>query len=109
MLLTTLIAAAEAGEEESSKTLFYVMGGVLAAFAVIISAIGIRGHETFPPSRGAARGVMAPRRRARAADDGRRRNHGVAGPESSGSRKSRYAGCPREVGSKPDLAPYPAD
>ena len=59
MLLTTLIAAAEAGEEESSKTLFYVMGGVLAAFAVIISAIGIRGHETFPSSQGAARGVMA--------------------------------------------------
>ncbi len=59
MLLATLIAAAEAGEEESSKTLFYVMGAVLAAFAVIISAIGIRGHETFPPSAGAARGVMA--------------------------------------------------
>ena len=58
MLLATLIAAAEAGEEESSKTLFYVMGGVLAAFAVVISAIGIRGHETFPPSQGAARGVM---------------------------------------------------
>jgi hypothetical protein len=58
VLLATLIAAAEAGEEESSKTLFYVMGGVLAAFAVVISAIGIRGHETFPPSQGAARGVM---------------------------------------------------
>ena len=58
MLLATLLAAAEAGEEESSKTLFYVMGGVLAAFAVVISAIGIRGHETFPPSQGAARGVM---------------------------------------------------
>jgi hypothetical protein len=59
VLLTTLIAAAEAGEEESSKTLFYVMGGVLAAFAVIISAIGIRRHDTFPSSQGAARGVMA--------------------------------------------------
>jgi hypothetical protein len=59
VLLATLMAAAEAGEEESSKTLFYVMGAVLAAFAVIVSAIGIRGHETFPPSGGAARGVMA--------------------------------------------------
>ena len=59
MLLATLIAAAEAGEEEGSKTLFYVLGAVLAAFAVIISVIGIRGHETFPPSAGAARGVMA--------------------------------------------------
>jgi hypothetical protein len=58
VLLATLIAAAEAGEEESSKTLFYVMGGILAAFAVVVSAIGIRGHETFPPSQGAARGVM---------------------------------------------------
>ena len=59
MLLSTLMAAAEAGEEESSKTLFYVMGGVLAAFAVIVSVIGIRRHETFPPSERAARGVMA--------------------------------------------------
>jgi hypothetical protein len=25
---------------------------------VVVSAIGIRGHETFPPSQGAARGVM---------------------------------------------------
>jgi hypothetical protein len=58
VLLTTLIAAAEAAEEESSKTPFYVMGTVLAAFAVIIAAIGIRRHETFPPSRSAARGVM---------------------------------------------------
>ena len=28
-------------------------------WAVVVSAIGIRAHETFPPSRGAARGVMA--------------------------------------------------
>ena len=58
MLLATLMAAAEAAEEESSKTPFYVLGSVLAAFAVIVSAIGIRRHETFPPSQGAARGVM---------------------------------------------------
>lgn len=59
-MLATLIAfAASEGGEESSKTLFYVCGGLLAAWALIISAIGIRGHETFPPSRGAARGVMA--------------------------------------------------
>ena len=31
----------------------------LDAAAVIVSAIGIRGHETFPPSKGAARAVMA--------------------------------------------------
>jgi hypothetical protein len=45
--------------EESSKTPYYIAGGALAAFAVIISAIGIRGHETFPPSKAAMRGVMA--------------------------------------------------
>jgi hypothetical protein len=45
--------------EEGSKTPYYVAGIALAAFAVIISAIGITRHETFPPSKGVARGVMA--------------------------------------------------
>lgn len=53
--LVTLAAA----EEETSKTAYYVAGSVLAAFAVIISAIGIRRHETFPPSRSVARAVIA--------------------------------------------------
>ena len=57
-MLSTIFAAA-AEHEETSKTLFYVAGGILAAFAVVISVIGIRGHETFPPSKGAARAVMA--------------------------------------------------
>ncbi len=55
----TLIASAAPGEEETSQTLFYAAGGILAAFAVVISIIGIRGHERFPATRGAARGVMA--------------------------------------------------
>jgi hypothetical protein len=56
-VLATLIRfAAEA--EEPSKTAYYVAGGLLAAFAVIISAIGIRGHDSFPGSRGAYRGVV---------------------------------------------------
>jgi hypothetical protein len=50
-------AATEEGEE-SSKALFYVFGGALAAWAVIVSAIGIRAHDTFPGSRGAFRGVL---------------------------------------------------
>jgi hypothetical protein len=54
----TLIAAAAAEHEEPSKTLFYIAGALLATFAVVISVIGIRGHETFPPSKGAARAVM---------------------------------------------------
>jgi hypothetical protein len=59
-VLAGLIAFAASEEvEESSKTLFYICGGLLAVWAVVVSAIGIRGHETFPPSRGAARGVMA--------------------------------------------------
>ena len=52
----TLIAAAEG--EESSKTLFYIAGGVLAVFAVVISAIGISRIGSFPASRGQARGVI---------------------------------------------------
>ena len=51
-------AATEEGEE-SSKTLFYVFGGLLAVWAVVVSAIGIRAHDTFPPSLGARNGVMA--------------------------------------------------
>jgi hypothetical protein len=47
-----------AAEEEGSKSAYYIAGGVLAAFAVVISAIGIRGHDTFPASKGATRGVM---------------------------------------------------
>jgi hypothetical protein len=57
-VLATLIAAAEAGAEPS-KVPFYIFGGVLAAWAVIVSAIGIRAHDSFPPSLSARRGVMA--------------------------------------------------
>ncbi len=55
----TVIASAAPEHEEPSKTLFYVAGALLAAFAVVISVIGIRGHETFPGSKAASRGVMA--------------------------------------------------
>jgi hypothetical protein len=55
-VLATLITLAA---EEGSKTPYYICGGVLAAFAVIISAIGIRGHDSFPSSQGAYRGVVA--------------------------------------------------
>ena len=55
-MLTLIAQAAE--HEETSKTLFYVAGGILVLFALGISVIGIRGHETFPASKSAARGVM---------------------------------------------------
>jgi hypothetical protein len=57
-VLHALITLAQAEAEESSKAPFYIAGIVLAVFAVVISAIGIRGHETFPPSGGAKRAVI---------------------------------------------------
>ena len=56
-MLSLLATVAEEGEE-TSKTLFYVSGLLLTAFAVIVSAIGIKAHDRFPPSRGAANAVM---------------------------------------------------
>ena len=57
-MLANLIAFA-AEEAEPSKALFYVCGGLLVLWALAISAMGIRAHETFPPTKSAARGVMA--------------------------------------------------
>jgi hypothetical protein len=56
--LAIVLAVAEEADEPS-KTPFYVAGIALALFAVVISAIGIPRHATFPPTRGAARAVMA--------------------------------------------------
>jgi hypothetical protein len=58
--LTTLItfATEAAGEEEVSKTPFYVAGLALTAFALIVSAIGITRHGHWPSSTGVARAVM---------------------------------------------------
>jgi hypothetical protein len=53
------LASAAPGEEESSKTAFYVAGGALALFAVLISAVGIARHEHFPPSRGLSAAIIA--------------------------------------------------
>jgi hypothetical protein len=58
-VLATLIAFAAEEGHESPKTLFYVCGGLLAVWAVAVSVVGIRAHESFPSSRGTARGVMA--------------------------------------------------
>jgi hypothetical protein len=54
--LTIVFASTEG--EESSKTLFYLAGGILAVFAVVISAIGITRIGSFPASTGQARGVI---------------------------------------------------
>jgi hypothetical protein len=55
--LTALILAAEAGGEEHSKTAFYLFGGLLAVWAVVLSAIGMA-SATFPATTGAKRGVI---------------------------------------------------
>jgi len=56
MVHALLLAAAE--EAEPSKTAFYIAGGLLACWAVVLAAIGLSRPE-FPRTGGAARGVMA--------------------------------------------------
>jgi hypothetical protein len=45
-------------DHEPSKTPFYIGGGILALWAVLLGFIGLR-SETFPATKSAARGVMA--------------------------------------------------
>jgi hypothetical protein len=54
--LITVFAATEG--HESSKALFYIVGGLLAVFAVLISALGLKRIGSFPSSTGQARGVI---------------------------------------------------
>ena len=58
MLHTLTLVFASTEGEESSKALFYLAGGVLAVFAVAISALGISRIGSFPANRGQARGVI---------------------------------------------------
>ena len=57
-MLNALIVFASTEGEESSKTLFYLAGGLLAIFAVVISVIGIRGIGSFPAGKAQTRGVI---------------------------------------------------
>ncbi|MBA3328529.1 MAG: hypothetical protein H0T43_09545 [Solirubrobacterales bacterium] len=51
-------AAAEVAEEHHrSEAPFFIAGGVLAAFAVLVSVLGFK-RPDFPSGAGAARGVM---------------------------------------------------
>ena len=56
MVHALLVLAAE--EAETSKTSFYVIGGALAAWAVVLGLIGLRSPD-FPGSERGSRGVMA--------------------------------------------------
>jgi hypothetical protein len=55
-VIAVLLAAEE--EAESSKTAFYIFGGVLAVWAVVLSGIGMT-SPSFPATTGAKRGVIA--------------------------------------------------
>jgi len=57
-MLSTIVLLAAEEAVESSKTLFYVAGGLLALWAVVVAALGLSKPD-FPDTRGAARGVMA--------------------------------------------------
>jgi hypothetical protein len=53
-----VLATSAASEDETSKTAFYLCGGLLAAWAVVVTVIGMT-SATFPASTVAKRGVMA--------------------------------------------------
>ena len=55
MVHAMLVLAAE--EAEPSKVPFYIAGGLLAGWAVVLSALGLS-RPDFPTGGGAARGVM---------------------------------------------------
>ena len=52
-----LVLASE-GAEETSKTPFYLAGGALAVWAVLLAALGLA-RGGFPANEGAAKAVMA--------------------------------------------------
>jgi hypothetical protein len=55
-MATAALVLAAVGEHVN-KTPFYIAGGVLVVFALAISAVGVRGGESFPPSKGARTAV----------------------------------------------------
>jgi hypothetical protein len=55
-LMTLTLAAEE--HAEPSKTAFYICGGLLTLWAVVLSGIGMS-QATFPATVGAKRGVIA--------------------------------------------------
>jgi hypothetical protein len=57
-MLHALLVLAQAEAAEPSKTIYYIAGGALALWAVVLSFVGLRSPE-FPGDSRAARGVMA--------------------------------------------------
>lgn len=59
LILAAAKSAAEAAaESEKSELPFFLAGGLLACFAVVISVVGFK-RPDFPTTQGAARRVMA--------------------------------------------------
>ena len=58
MLHAFITFAAEAVDDEPSKTPFYIAGTVLALWAVIVSLIGISRHAEWPSSQGTRSAIM---------------------------------------------------
>lgn len=56
-MLPLLAAVVQQSAEHGSKTAFYIAGGGLACWAVLIGAIGVT-RPAFPRGQGGARGVM---------------------------------------------------
>jgi hypothetical protein len=57
MDLSVILAAAQAAEHERSEVPFFICGGALASYAVLISVFGFRKPD-FPATAVQARGVM---------------------------------------------------
>ena len=53
-----LLFLAEEVSAEADKTPFYIVAGALVLFAVVLAFFGIARHETFPATKGLARGLM---------------------------------------------------
>ena len=58
MLQASVMLALEAAEEEPDQALFYILGLLLAGWAVVVSFVGLRSADSLSSS-GARAGVMA--------------------------------------------------
>jgi hypothetical protein len=56
-MISWILLAAEAAEEEASKTPFYIAGGILAVWAVLVSGLGIA-RPSFPGGAGGRAAVV---------------------------------------------------
>jgi uncharacterized membrane protein YecN with MAPEG domain len=57
-MLHALVVLAAAEAEEKSKVPFFICGGLLAAWAIVMFAVGMR-SQTFPGGERGQRGVIA--------------------------------------------------